>query len=136
MPIETAQGSMGVHVILEIDPRGIDKTAWKAAYRETLALLKRWPSPLLGFGCRIIKGVRVPMYLRSIAVEEDLAEASWRVVGDRDSMQTAERASLYCDLAHYTDENLAHYTDERLGSASSDIVLLAARRGAKDTKVL
>ncbi|MGK3959561.1 hypothetical protein WMF38_41775 [Sorangium sp. So ce118] len=33
---------MGVHVILDIDPRGIDEAEWAATYEEALACLLRW----------------------------------------------------------------------------------------------
>ncbi|WP_437588861.1 hypothetical protein [Sorangium sp. So ce1000] len=38
---------MGVHVILDIDPRGIDEAEWAATYDETLALLSAWQPRLL-----------------------------------------------------------------------------------------
>jgi hypothetical protein len=117
---------MGVHVILDINPCGIDKHAWAAVYEETLALLEAWQPRLLGWGVRRIEGVRVPMYTRSIRCEEgDAEEARWSVVGDRDSLLTAECQSLYRDLGHYTGR--------RTRRGGDDIVVAAARARNEDT---
>ena len=81
---------MGVNVILDIDPRGIDQAAWTRVYEETLALLEAWQPRLLGWGARSFEGVQAPMYLRSLRHEEDPREVHWRVAGDRDSLRTGE----------------------------------------------
>jgi hypothetical protein len=52
---------MGVHVILDIDPQSIDADAWAGVHDDTLALLEAWPTPLLGWGVRLIEGARVPI---------------------------------------------------------------------------
>lgn len=93
---------MGVHVILDIDPNGIDPDAWAAAYDETLALLESWRPRLLGWGIRSFEGSRVPVYARSVRDGHTPDDLGWSVVGDRGSMQTAECQSLHRDLAHYT----------------------------------
>lgn len=117
---------MGVHVILDIDPRGIDEPAWTAVYDETLALLEAWQPRLLGWGWRSIEGIQVPMYLRSIRSNEaDPRKAAWSVVGDRESLQTAESLSLYRDLGHYTER--------RIQGATDDIVIAAAAPAKVDT---
>ncbi|XXT16984.1 hypothetical protein WME94_42810 [Sorangium sp. So ce429] len=93
---------MGVHVILDIDPRCIDEAEWAAVYEETLALLSAWQPRLLSRGWRTIDGVRVPMYTRSLRGDaEDPKQAHWSVAGDRDSLQMAESQSLYRDLGRY-----------------------------------
>lgn len=93
---------MGVHVILDIDPRGIDKSAWARVYDETLALLRRWQPRLLGWGRRTLEGVQVPMYLHEIErVGDAPQQRCWMVVGDRESLQTAECQSIYRNLDHY-----------------------------------
>lgn len=93
---------MGVHVILDIDPRGIDKSAWARVYDETLALLRAWQPRLLGWGRHTIEGVRVPTFLREIeSVGDDPRQTCWTVVGDRESLQTGECQSLYRDLDYY-----------------------------------
>ncbi|WP_437913536.1 hypothetical protein WME73_44505 [Sorangium sp. So ce302] len=86
---------MGVHVILDIDPRGIDEAEWAATYDETLALLSAWQPRLLGWGWRSIEGVRVPMYMRSLRRDvDDPRRACWSVVGDRDSLHEREMREL------------------------------------------
>jgi hypothetical protein len=93
---------MGVHVILEIDPYGIDASDWAAVHDETRALLEAWEPRLLGLGYRTIEGTSVPMYLRSIRRDEDdPKKACWTVVGDRETLQTAEDQSLHRDLSYY-----------------------------------
>ncbi|HEU4409630.1 MAG TPA: hypothetical protein VFS43_30525 [Polyangiaceae bacterium] len=93
---------MGVHVILDIDPRGIDKRAWARAYDETLTLLRAWRPRLLGWGWRTIEGVQVPMYRHEIErVGDAPRQRCWAVVGDQESLQTAECQSLYRTLDHY-----------------------------------
>src|SRR5688572_33490895 len=93
---------MGIHVILDIDPRGIDAGAWAAAYDDTLVLLEAWRPRLLGWGTRAIGAVDVPVYARSIRDSPRASDgAGWSVVGDRESMQTAECQSLYRDLDRY-----------------------------------
>ncbi|WP_437966860.1 hypothetical protein WMF04_46070 [Sorangium sp. So ce260] len=93
---------MGVHVILGIDPRGIDEAEWAVTHEETLTLLSAWQPRLLGWGWRTIDGVRVPMYTRSLRRDiDDSKQAHWAVAGDRDSLQTAECQSLYRDLGRY-----------------------------------
>jgi hypothetical protein len=93
---------MGVHVILDIEPSGIDDSAWVAVYEETLALLEAWRPRLLGWGSRTVGGRRVGMYARSIRGNAaNPGKECWTVVGDRESLHTAEAQSLYRDLAHY-----------------------------------
>ncbi|WP_437946492.1 hypothetical protein WME98_37355 [Sorangium sp. So ce296] len=93
---------MGVHVILDIDPRGIDEAEWAAVYEETLALLSAWRPRLLGRGWRTIDGVRVPIYTRSLRGDVDEPKhAHWSVAGDRDSLRTAECQSFFRDLGVY-----------------------------------
>ncbi|WP_437828767.1 hypothetical protein [Sorangium sp. So ce1153] len=117
---------MGVHVILDIDPRGIDEAEWAATYDETLALLEAWQPRLLGWGWRSIEGVRVPMYMRSLRhYGDDPRRVCWSVVGDRDSLQTAECQSLYRDLGRYA---------ARRGQCpDGDIVVTAAMPDRGDT---
>jgi hypothetical protein len=112
---------MGVHVILEIDPRGIDAEAWAAVHDETLALLEAWRPRLLGWGARTIEGARVPMYQRSLRQGEgDPGGVHWSVVGDRESLETAECQSLYRDLARYGRRG------RRRDPAGDDLVVSAA----------
>jgi hypothetical protein len=65
---------MGVHVILDIDPRGIDEAEWAATYDATLALLSAWQPRLLGWGWR--------------------RRVCWSVVGDRDTLHEREMREL------------------------------------------
>jgi hypothetical protein len=119
---------MGVHVILDIDPRGIDEAEWAATYDETLALVSAWQPRLLGWGWRAIEGVgvRVPMYMRSLGRDvDDPKRARWHVVGDRDSLQTAEGQVFYRDLGRYAAQ---------LGECpDGDIVVTAAMPDRGDT---
>ncbi|WP_437796329.1 hypothetical protein [Sorangium sp. So ce693] len=119
---------MGVHVILDIDPRGIDEAEWAATYEETLALVSAWQPRLLGWGWRAIEGVRVrvPMYMRSLGRDvDDPKRARWHVVGDRDSLQTAEGQVFYRDLGRYAAQ---------LGECpDGDIVVTAAMPDRGDT---
>ncbi|WP_437982568.1 hypothetical protein [Sorangium sp. So ce117] len=117
---------MGVHVILDIDPRGIDEAEWAATYDATLALLSAWQPRLLGWGWRSIEGVRVAMYMRSLRRDvDDPRRACWSVVGDRDTLQTAECQSLYRDLGRYTAR--------RDQGPDGDIVVTAAMPDKGDT---
>ncbi|WP_437621747.1 hypothetical protein [Sorangium sp. So ce1151] len=117
---------MGVHVILDIDPRGIDEAEWAATYDETLALVSAWQPRLLGWGWRSIEGVRVPMYMRSLRRDvDDPRRACWSVVGDRDSLRTAECQSLYRDLGRYAAR--------RDQGPDGDIVVIAAMPDRGDT---
>lgn len=115
---------MGVHVILDIDPIGIDPAAWASAYDETVKLLTRWTPRLLGWEVRSIRGVRIPMYTRSIVFDEaSPTKACWRVVGDRESMLTAECQSLQRDLSRYSarrQERVADVTDIVVSAAAPD----------------
>lgn len=119
---------MGVHVILEIDPHCIDKSAWAAVYDDTLALLEAWQPRLLGWGQRSIEGIDVPMYTRSIRQDEDDPnEIRWSIVGDRDSLQTAECQSLHRSLGHYADRR------SQGTQAREEILITAARPNRDDT---
>lgn len=125
---------MGVHVILDIDPHGIDPAAWAIAYEETVKLLTRWRPRLLGWGDRSLHGAnsvgtsslsgspaRVPVYTRSIVFDEaSPTEACWRVVGDRESLQTAECQSIHRDFSRYSSRG------DRGAEVVSDIVVAAA----------
>ncbi len=94
---------MGVHVILDIDPRGIDKGAWARAYDETLTLLRAWRPRLLGWGRRTIEGVPIAAYVHELErIGDAPQQRCWAVIGDRESLQTAECQLLYRDLDHYT----------------------------------
>ena len=59
---------MGIHINLDIDPRGIDAVAWAAAHDDTLVLLEAWRPRLLGWGTRAIGAVELCVYARSIRV--------------------------------------------------------------------
>jgi hypothetical protein len=119
---------MGIHVVLDIDPRGMEEAAWAAVYEETRALLEAWQPRLMGWGTRLVEGVRVPMYARALHHEADRSEgAHWSVTGDLDSLHTAERQSIYRDLSHYTRQ-----MDEEDGEAE-DIIVAAARPERDDT---
>ncbi|WP_437975109.1 hypothetical protein WMF11_44715 [Sorangium sp. So ce295] len=86
---------MGVHVILDIDPRGIDEADWAATYDATLALLEAWQPRLLGWGWRSIEGAPVPMYMRSLRRDvDDPRRVCWSVVGDRDTLHEREMREL------------------------------------------
>ncbi|WP_437674774.1 hypothetical protein [Sorangium sp. So ce131] len=117
---------MGVHVILDIDPRGIDEAEWAAVCEETLALLSAWQPRLLGRGWRTIDGVRVPMYTRSLRGDvDDPKLAHWSVAGDRDSLQMAECQSFFHDLGRYAAR--------RDPCPDDDIVVTAAMPDRADT---
>ncbi|MGC4118211.1 MAG: hypothetical protein QM765_27405 [Myxococcales bacterium] len=113
---------MGIHVILDIDPDGIEASAWNAIYEQSLALLEAWQPRLLGYGTRLVEGVRVPLYARTLRSGVGAPDkACWSVSGDRESLRTAECASLYRDLSHYRPRRAKR-------SQTSDLLLSAARR--------
>lgn len=113
---------MGIHVVLDIDPRGIQEAAWAAVYEETRALLEAWQPRLMGWGTRLVEGVRVPLYARSLHHEAAQPEqVHWAVTGDRDSLRTAECQSLYRDLRHYSRQL------EEDGEEAEDILIATAR---------
>jgi hypothetical protein len=114
--------SMGVHVVLNIDPRGFDKTGWEQAYDDTLALLEAWQPPLLGWAVRTIDAEQVGVYARSIRHSgRGPEETGWSVVGDRESLQTGECQSLCRDLNRYLRR-------ASRDSEVEDIVVAAARQ--------
>jgi len=93
---------VGVHVILDIVPQRIDPAAWADAFEETLLLLRAHPARLLGYGFRLVAGVRVPVFTRSVEQGgQDPAERRWCVVGDRATLGTGERQRMYRDLGRY-----------------------------------
>jgi len=120
---------MGVHVMLEIDPRGIDPADWEAAFDETVMLLSAWQPPLLGWSRRVVEGVRVAMYTNAV-VNADSGAAHWCVVGDRESLQTADRQLLHRSLFKYRE--LCREAESKASSA--DIVVDAARADNQDNR--
>ncbi len=93
---------VGVHVILDIIPQRIDPAAWAEAFEETRLLLQAHPARLLGYGFRLVAGVRVPVFTRSVEQGgDDPAERRWCVVGDRATLGTGERQRMYRDLGRY-----------------------------------
>ena len=109
---------MGVYVILDIDPNGMDAAAWAAGYDEALGLLNAWQPPLLGWGTRTVEGHRVAVYTRKLQNDEaNPTKTHWTVVGDQKTGQTAEVQRMYRDLAHY---------GARKRRKANDIVVTAA----------
>jgi hypothetical protein len=118
---------MGIHVQLRILPWAIDPAAWVEAYDESLALLRSHPARLLGYDCREVEGVRVPMYTDELESRVGYqATRGWRVVGDLASRETAECFELARDLSHYR---------ARAPRAEGDILILAARDDEAVTRV-
>jgi hypothetical protein len=94
---------MGVHVILDIVPQRIDAAAWADAFEETRRLVEAHPARLLGYGFRIVAGVRVPVFTRAVVQGgQEPSERRWCVVGDRATLGTGERQRMYRDLRRYT----------------------------------
>ncbi len=121
---------MGVQVILNIDPRGIDDAQWEAAYDETAMLLSAWQPPLLGWDQRLVEGIRVVMYTNSVT-GFNAGGAHWCVVGDRETLRTAECQELYRDLSRYRSGSDRFDRSER--PACNDIVVDAARADGHDS---
>jgi hypothetical protein len=118
---------MGVHVILDIDPSGIDPSDWAAVHDETLGLLEAWTPRLLGWRWRTIEGVKMPMYARSLRHwKRDPKKTYWQVVGDRESFRTAECQSLHRNLARSTKGRRAH-------ARTNDDILLFASGNKEDS---
>ncbi|MGC4065700.1 MAG: hypothetical protein QM784_13840 [Polyangiaceae bacterium] len=113
---------MGVHVILDINPHGIDPVQWETAYDETVMLLSQWQPALLGWAVRFIEGIRVPVYTNNI-VTADAESPHWCVVGDRDTLRTGECQELHRNLGRYLAP-----TDASKGPICPNIVVGAARQ--------
>jgi hypothetical protein len=88
---------MGVHINVDVDPLALTPAAWEAAFDETLRLLSAWQPALMGLGHREIATIRVTQYTNSI-VCRDADGISWCVVGDRESLRTAESHWLFRSL--------------------------------------
>ena len=112
---------MGVSVTLDIFPQQIDGADWAAAYDETLELLLEHHSGLMGLAHRIVSGVRVEVFSRSIErVERDSNSSEWCIVGDQRSLKVAETQSMRRDLSTYGSDEPCDSGDVLLASAQAD----------------
>ncbi len=109
---------MGIRVILDIDPKGIDAAAWEECFEETLRLLRSHPARLMGYDVSEVFGTELPVYTRDIERGRGTSRWRWSVVGDRESLLRAECQELLRDLAAYRRR--------RSGPACEDIVWWAA----------
>jgi hypothetical protein len=110
------------YVILDIEPRAIDAQEWEAAYDETARLLSAWQPSLLGWERRVIEDVDVPVFTNCVTASEG-QPSHWCVVGDRESLRTAECHELHRCLARYRSDI------EEPMDAPFDIVVECARTG-------
>lgn len=110
---------VGVHITLDIQPRRIAPRAWRRAFEETLGLLRAHPSGLIGYDTTEIRGRALCVYTDDIERGKGTDNHRWCVIGDRETLRTAEPQSLYRDLSQYA-RNARSSPDEILLQISVD----------------
>lgn len=104
---------VGVHITLNITPHDIAPEAWESAFEETLRLLRTHPSGLIGSDTTEVRGRTLSVYTGDIERGPKTEAHRWCVIGDRESLRTAEPQSLYRDLKQYA-RNTRGLSDEIL----------------------
>lgn len=93
---------MGVFVFLDVLPERIDPKAWHAIYLESLALLRAWPTSILGLHEKTVGSQKLLVYSRDIEQgTDDEKRRHWKVEGDQQSRQFSETFELYANLDSY-----------------------------------
>jgi hypothetical protein len=111
---------MGTEIVVDIVPQRIDPAAWAAIFDETLGLLQKHPARLTGSDLRVVAGVPVQAYTRSIERDAGLPSGRrWCVAGSMGSFGAGDPQSMHRDLAKYLPP--------RPRTAPEDLLLYAAR---------
>lgn len=121
---------MGVHVHVRLIAERVPEPVWERIYQDSLRLLRGWPDPPLGIGCRQVAGVRVTAYTR----EYERAQG-WSVVGDASSRRVAEPFELPARLR--IEEGFGDLERDAAGDASEALALraLAEEDSGKPSKL-
>jgi hypothetical protein len=112
---------MGTEIVVDVVPQRIDPAAWAEAFDETLSLLAKHPARLVGCDLRVVAGVPVQVYTRSIERDAALPGARrWCVAGSLGSSGAGDPQAMYRDLARYLEPRPPSGPEDLLLHAAED----------------
>ncbi len=111
---------MGLFILTHIQ-EDISQEKWEKIYNESLAMLNKFPVPLLRYSFEEIDGIERRSFTSDLVSHKNQEDEYWYIFGDAYSLNRAEDFRLYKNINQYRTETPRKYNSHILDSGDIPI---------------